>query len=265
MRKKFVLFLLFAAFLGFAQKKPVAQKVIQKPVLLKAPAKTQTISMEYAEDILYFNKTDIIPVIESQANVDRHPIYTQVINYLRSSPNEIAFKQKDSTQFKNIGERNLYKMILQLAPEMRQDGLVSVLDKKTKQSNPAKNKLQTISMEYTGETLYFSKEDLSAILTKRSQNDRVTIYNPMMAVLNTDKPVAFIYNDTAKLVSRAERDVHKLILQLAPNLLAEAKAADKVKKTGVFNKQVFVNACNNSKDKKLITEKKGRIILNCEQ
>lgn|GEM_PF-4908132 len=221
--------------------------------------------MEYQEDILYFNKADILPFIESKAKIDRHPVYNQMIGFLNAMPNDIALKQKDSTQFKNIGERNLHKTLLQLAPEMRVDGLVSIQDKKTKQFNVPKNKAQTISMEYATETLYFSKADLVAVLTKKSQSDRVNIYNPMISYLNAaDKPVLFVYNDTTKLQTQAERNIRKIILEVAPQLLSEAKAADKVKKTGAFNKQIFVNPCENNKDKKLITEKKGRIILGCE-
>ena len=259
MKKALVLFLLLTACFGFAQ------KVVQKPVLLKPLAKIQTIGMEYKDDILYFNKADILPFIESKAQVDKHPIYTQMIGYLNSSPNEIALKQKDSTNFKNVGERNLYKTLLQLAPEMRSGGLVSILDKKTKQFNTPKTKAQTVSMEYANEILYFSKTDLISVLTKKSQSDKINIYNPMINYLTgVDKPVLFIYNDTTKLQTQAEKNIHKIILEVAPQLLAEAKAADKVKKTGVFNKQVFVNPCDNNKDKKLITEKKGRIILGCE-
>jgi hypothetical protein len=264
MKKLLVLFILFTIHIGFAQK-PALKAVIQKPVLLKAPAKTQTISMEYNEDILYFAKTDIIPFVENLAKIDRYPIYTQMIGFLNASPAEIALKQKDSIKFNNMGERNLYKILIQFAPEMRKEGTVAILDKKTKQFNTPKTKVQTISMEYSTETLYFSKADLTALLNKKSQSDRVNIYNPMIAYLNAaDKPVLFTYSDTAKLADPAEKNIHKIILEVAPQLLAEGKAADKVKKTGAFNKQVFVNPCENSKEKKLITEKKGRVILSCE-
>jgi len=264
MKKLLVLFLLMAACFGFAQK-TAPQKVIQKPVLLKPLAKIQTIGMEYKDDILYFNKVDILPFIENKAKVDNHPIYNQTINYLSTSPNEIVLKQKDSIQFKNIGERNLHKTLLQLAPEMRTDGLVSVMDKKTKQFNTPKTKVQTISMEYASEILCFSKADLISVLTKKSQSDKISIYNPMINYLTiADKPVLFVYNDTAKLQTQAEKNIHKIILEIAPQLLEEAKAAAKVKKTGAFNKQVFVNPCDNNKSKKLITGKKGRVILGCE-
>lgn len=265
MKKVFILFLLLIGQIAFAQKKPITPRVIQKPVLLKPFAKTQIIGMEYKDDILYFNKADILPFIENKAKIDRHPVYNQTIVFLNAGPNEAALKQKDSTQFKNSGERNLYKILIQLEPEMRADGLVSIQDKKTKQFNTPKTKTQTISMEYATEILYFAKADLISLLTKKSQSDKVNIYTPMINYLTAvDKPVLFMYNDTTKLQTQAERNVQKTILEVAPQLLAEAKATDKVKKTGVFNKQIFVNPCDNNKDKKIITEKKGRIILGCE-
>ena len=132
MKKLLIFSLLIQVSFGFAQK-PLAKPVIQKPVLLKAQGKTQTISMEYPEDILYFAKADILPLVENMAKVDKHPVYNQMIGFLNASPDAMALKQKDSTQFNNIGERNLYKILIQLAPEMRKEGQVAILDKKTKQ------------------------------------------------------------------------------------------------------------------------------------
>ena len=264
MKKLVFLYFLVHTALGFAQK-PAPKKTIQKPLLLKAQGKTQIIGMEYPEDILYFSKTDLLPLVENMARVDKHPAYRQMIDFLNASSDEFTFKQKDSTQFKNLGERNLYKTLLQLAPEMRKERSVAILDKRTKQFNVPKTKAQTISMEYRTETLYFSKADLTALLNKKSQSDKVTIYNPVISYLNEAvKPVLFAYNDTSKLITAAEKNLRKILLDVAPQILAEGKAADKVKKTGAFNKQVFVNPCENSKEKKLITEKKGRIILGCE-
>ncbi len=252
-------------FLASAQK-AVPEKITQKPVLLKAQAKTQTIGMEYKDDILYFAKPDILALVEGMAMVDKHPIYAQTIQYLNAAPNEMVFKKKDSIKFNNLGERNLYKVLIEVDPEMRANGMVAIMNKKTKQFNTPKTKIQTISMEYSTETLYFSKADLISILNNKSQNDRIHIYNPVINYLNTtDKPVLLKYNDTIGLVGAGERNLHKIILEVAPQLLANAKAADKVKKTGAFNKQIFVESCENNKEKKIIIEKKEGSFLDANK
>jgi len=236
----------------------------QKPTLLKGPSKTQTISMEYKEDILYFDKTDILTLIESMSKTDKHPQYNQILNLLYKLPDEIAFKKNDSTQFKNVAERNLYKMVIELAPEMQKENFLCRLDKKTKQLNSPKPK-DYVSMEYTDEIVYYAKADLASLLHRKATSDKVTLYEPAIAYLNTiNKPVSFTQEDTSKLTNSSEKKLYKLILEIAPRLLAESKAADKVKKTGAFNKQVFVNACENKKEKKIITEKKGRVIFGCD-
>ncbi len=256
---------LLALILGLNASFVFAQKTVnQKPILLKVKAKTQTISMEYENDILYFDKSVLLPLIQEIANEDKHPVYHQMIVYLNNSPNEIALKQKDSVHFNNIGERNLHKVLIELAPEMRKQDLASAMDKKTKSFSIPKTKEQTVSMEYALETLYFSKTALISALTKKSQADKINIYNPVINYINTSaKPILFIYNETTNLTSNVEKKLHEIILQVAPKTLAEGKAADKVKKTGAFNRQIFVNHCGNNNEKKIITERKGRVIFDC--
>ena len=204
-------------FFPASAQKQALNTVIQKPVLLKAQAKTQTISMEYKEDVLYFAKADILPLVENMAQVDKHPIYMQVAGYLNAAPNEIALKQKDSLKFTNIGERNLYKMLITFLPEMSTKRSVSIMDKKTKQFNIPKTKAQTISMEYGNELWYFSKADIISLLTDKSQSDRIHIYNPVINYLNAvDKPVLLKYDDTTALVGVGEKNLHKIILEVAP-------------------------------------------------
>ena len=225
-----VSFLVVIFFPASAQKQAI-NKVIQKLILLKAPAKTQTISIEYKEDILYFSKADILPLVESMAQVDKHPVYMQVVWYLNAAPNEIALKQKDSLKFANIGERNLYKILITFLPEISTKGLVAIMDKKNKQFNTPKTKTQTISMEYSNEVWCFSKADIISLLTDKSQSDKIHIYNPAINYLNTaDKPVLFKYDDTTALVGAGEKNLYKIILEVAPKLLTEGKASDKVKK-----------------------------------
>ena len=263
--KKIWLIFFITLFTNLSAQKAVSSKPIQKPVLLKAAAKNQNISMEYAEDILFFYKTDLLQQISVMAQTDKIPQCANVANYLKGISGELAFKQKDSLVFKNVGERSLFNVLLQFSAELKKEGLATVYDKKTKQFSQPKTNQQTISMESATEILYYAKTALISFLHKKTENDRVTIYNPVSAYLNsTDKALAFSSTDSSKLNDLAEKNLRRIMLDLAPKLLAEGKIADKVKKTGAFTKQVFVNPCEKNKNRQTITERKGRVIFACE-
>jgi hypothetical protein len=74
----------------------------------------------------------------------------------------------------------------------------------------------------------------------------------------------FKENDTTKFKNVGERNLYKVVLEIAPQLMAIGKACDMVKKTHIFNLQAIVKPCEGNETKKLITEKKGRIIFGCE-
>jgi hypothetical protein len=126
----------------------------------------------------------------------------------------------------------------------------------------AKNKNQTVSVEYKDDILYFTRPDL---LTFMESNNSAQ-YGQAHRYLNGtgNEEINFKLNDTTKFKNVGERNLYKVVLEIAPQLMAAGKTCDMVKKTHIFNLQVIIKPCEGKEAKKLITDKKGRIIFNCE-
>jgi len=124
MRNGLLIGFLLLVFVASAQKKPIV-----KPTKLSTKSKTHTISMEYKDDVLYFTRVDLISLLDLTTNSQN----SLAIRYLRATGNdEIKFKQTDTLNFKNAGERNLYKVVLQMAPKLTASGYASDMAKKTR-------------------------------------------------------------------------------------------------------------------------------------
>jgi len=123
MRSVLLIGFLLCAFVVSAQKKPIV-----KPIKLLTKSKNHTVSMEFTDDVLYFTRLNLISLLELNTNSQS----SLAIRYLRGTGNdEIKFKQNDTLNFKNAGERNLYKVVLQLAPKLTATGYASDMVKKT--------------------------------------------------------------------------------------------------------------------------------------
>ena len=108
----------------------------QKPTRLLAKTKNHTISMEYKEDILYFSPFEIAAFLENKQKEDKSSAYTEVIKYVKYYDNEIAYKPEDS-DFKNVADRNLHKVLVEIAPAMLARGKACDMIKATKKFNLA--------------------------------------------------------------------------------------------------------------------------------
>ena len=124
-----------------------------------------------------------------------------------------------------------------------------------------KSKNQTLSMEYKDDILYFTRVDLISLLELNSAQYSLAI-RYLKATGNDE--INFKQTDTLNFKNTAERNLYKVVLQMAPKLLASGYASDKVRKTHLFNYQIIVKPCDADGAKKLVTDKKGRIIFNCE-
>jgi hypothetical protein len=126
----------------------------------------------------------------------------------------------------------------------------------------AKNKNQTVSVEYKDDILYFTRPDLFTFLESNKSAQYTQALRYLKGTGNDE--MNFKENDTTKFKNVGERNLYKVVLEIAPQLMAVGKACNMVKKTHIFNLQVIVKPCAGNETKKLITEKKGRVIFSCE-
>lgn len=129
---------------------------------------------------------------------------------------------------------------------------------------PVKGKNHEVSMEYQADIVYFTKTDLVLFMEKKDQKEKNKAHAENIRYLKANgKEIILKYTDTA-FSNVAERNLHKAILDLTTEMLAEGRACDMAKATHVFVNMINAEPCEKYPQHFMIREKKGRVIFDCK-
>lgn len=119
-------------------------------------------------------------------------------------------------------------------------------------------------MEYQADIVYFTKNDLVLFMEKRDLQEKNKAHAENIRYLKASgKEINLKYTDTV-FSNVAERNLHKAILDLTTEMLAEGRACDLAKASKTFVNLITAAPCEKDPQHFLIREKKGRVIFECK-
>lgn len=129
---------------------------------------------------------------------------------------------------------------------------------------PVKNDKYEVRMQYSADVLYFTKPDLINYIEKEAYIQKNFSASEVIKYLNLYRGDLKLATTDTVFPDLHQRNLHKILLWLGPQMLADGKACDEKRKTHTFNPVVFLKPCPDKPDQNEIYEApKGRLIFGC--